>query len=83
MASGPVLTETSAGVTIRWFCPPPPKGPVFTITRQEWNADFSQRNIYEWQLSSKHLPPHLKHLKRRVNCDGFALLIEPSVPWRH
>lgn len=64
----PVLTEVQAGVTIRWWCEPPPVGPAFRVTIQKWNADFSERNIYEWEL-----------IDDEFQCDGFRLQV---VPWR-
>lgn len=68
----PVLTEHQAGVTIRWFCTPPPKGWIFQITREVWSTDYSVRDIYAWQ----RLPPRTGS-GRRVNCGDFMLLIEP------
>jgi hypothetical protein len=77
MANEPVLTETSAGVTIRWFCMPPPKGPVFIITDQAWDKDFNQRDIYAWEFPPA---PARERLLRRINCSGFWLQV---IAWDH
>lgn len=51
----PVLTEHQAGVTIRWFCTPPPKGWVFQIAgsgRRVNCGDFTL--LIEPYLSWRH-----------------------------
>jgi hypothetical protein len=34
----------------RWFCDRPVPGVLFRITREEWNADNTVRDIYEVAL---------------------------------
>lgn len=47
-----VLEEVllKGALTVRWHCEPPPPGAWFRIVRQEWNEDYSVRDIYEVRL---------------------------------
>lgn len=80
----PVLTEHQAGVTIRWFCNPPPKGWVFRITREVWSTDYSVRDIYAWDRRSARASRSSRRLqvRRTVDCGDYQLLIEPYGPWQ-
>jgi hypothetical protein len=66
----PVLVETSRGVTRRWWCWPPPRGTVFTVTDSIWSADYRTQDIYGWRLSL------LEHI---IDCGGYQLCIIPEV----
>lgn len=74
MTGEPVLTETQAGVLLRWFCEPPTAAQWFYVTRQEWNADFSQRDIFAWAYP----PAPGRNKGHPVDCGDFRLQVVPS-----
>ncbi len=45
------ITSLAAAFVQIWHVEPPLIGVEFTVEAQEWNADYTERHIYQWEAA--------------------------------